>query len=816
MGALVLDVGYALRMLRKSPSFTLVAVASLALGIGANTALFSLVDTLLLKKLPVRDPDGLYQLTVTHRTGTGNDFSYPDFEKLRSSFDLFSGVCAWTMGSASADPGDGPRQVRTALVTGEYYQTLGVSPEIGRLIAPEDDKAGGSGAAVISDAFWRRRFAGSQDVLGKTIRVDKVPLTIVGVTPPDFFGAEVGQYSDITFPVHTYERMNPGRDLLRQASSYWLRVMARLKPGVSPAQARSVLLSVWPRLLEADGPAPVDGWTQKLHIEPGNTGYSAVRLEFSYALLLLMGLMALVLLIACANIANLLLVRATARRQEISVRLALGASRGRLLRQWLTESILLAGLGGALGLLVARWVTALLLLFLPQGGNSFLSFHLNPRVLAFTALLAFLTAILFGLLPALRATRTAPGFILKETGRGLGGGRRGWLTRFVVIAQIAVSLVLVIGAGLFARSLRNLTTMDAGFRRERLLLVDTNPAGAGYKGPRAGAFYRQLLERLASVRGVQSASMSSLTPISGGAWWDPAEVPGYVPAPNETTTVYLNAVSPGYFQTLGTALMAGRDFGARDTAGSPRVAIVNESFARRFFPSADPIGKTFSVARNIDMRNLEIVGVVKDSRYSSLREKPRELVYLALYQFGDGVGGTIAIRLAPEASAAAASSEIRRAVASLGADIPVEIRRFDEQIGRSLQQDRMVAMLSGFFGLLGLFLAAIGLYGVMAYTVSCRTGEIGVRMALGAGRPAVLWLVLRETLLLAGAGALIGAPAALAASRLVATQLFGLSAADPLTISVSTLTILSVAILAGYIPARRASGVDPTVALRYE
>jgi len=815
MGTLLLDIRYALRMLRNSPGFTLVAATSLALGIGANTALFSLVDTLLLKKLPVRDPDGLYQLTVTHRIGTGNNFSYPDFQKLRDGFELFSGVCAWRTGSSAVDLGEGPQLARTAMVSGEFFQLLGVTPAIGRLIAPDDDVAGGSGAVVISHAFWERRFARNPNILGRTIRVEKVPLTIVGVTPPDFFGAEVGESPDVTFPIHTYERINPGRDLLRRAGNYWLRVMARLKPGVSVGSARPVLLSVWPRLQELDGPKPVDGWTQKLHIEPGNTGYSEVRIEFSYALLLLMSLVALVLLIACANIANLLLTRAAARQKEISVRLALGAGRGRLLRQWLTESLLLAGLGGAMGLLIARWSTGLLLLFLPRGDNAFLNFQLNPRILMFTALLTFLTAILFGLLPALRATRLAPGYVLKESGRGLGGGRRGWLARCVVIAQIAVSLVLVIGAGLFARSLRNLSSMNAGFSRENLLLVDTNPAAAGYQGARVGGFYKQLLERLNTMRGVESASMSSITPISGNAWWDPLDVPGYLPPPGETTTAYLNAISPRYFETLGTPFVSGRDFSERDVTGSPRVAIVNESFARRFFRADNPIGKIFSVARNVDMRNLEIVGVVKDSRYSNLREKPKELVYMALYQFGDGVGGTIELRLKPGASASV-SSEIRKIIASLGQEIPVEIRQFDEQISRSLRQDRMVAMLSGFFGLLGLALASIGLYGVMAYTVSCRTSEIGIRMALGAARRDVLWLVLRETIVLAVIGALIGTPAALAASRLISTQLFGLSAADPLTISISLVAILSVAILAGYLPARRASGVDPTVALRYD
>ncbi len=813
------DLCYAARMLRKSPGLTAVVVLSLALGIGANTAVFSMLDMLLLTKLPVRDPDGLYQLVVTHRSATHNAFAYTDYQKLRDGFDIFDGVMAWMTSNLEVQINNVPEEVRGAFVTGAFYEVLGVKPALGRLLVPSDDTVAGASVTVLGYAFWERSFARDPTVIGKVVRIGGLPFTVIGVTPMGFAGAEVDYQRDITVPVHAIKRLEPKNNRLESTGSYWLRVMVRLKPGITMKSARPVLRDLWPKLLDADGARPIDGWTQKLNIEPGGMGVSGVRNEFSEALIILMTLVALVLLIACANIANLLLARATSRRKEVAVRIALGAGRRRLIRQWLTESLVLASLGGFAGMFLAHWITQALLLFLPKGGADFLAFHLDIRMLLFAAALTSATALIFGLLPSLQAANLPPGSAMNESARGSSGRRRTLLARGVVIAQVAVCLVLVTGALLFTRSLQNLARSDYGFQRERLLLVNANPAKGGFKGDRYSFFYKEFLSRIGATPAFRSASCAFITPLSGGMWWDPAVVPGYTPARNEMTTVYLNSISPRYFATMGTPVLEGREFTDADDRNSRPVAIVNESFARRFF-HGDAVGRKFTVGdgdeNDQDTANLEIVGVVANTKYGEPREKQKELVYIAMYQGKVGASGTIQVRLAPGINPDAASGEIRKIAGEIGKEVPIEVQTYDHLFERVLQQDRMVALLSGFFGLLGMTLAFIGLYGVMAYAVNARTGEIGIRMALGAQRGTVTWMILKDSLTLASLGAVIGVPVALAASRFIASYLFGVSPSDPLTLVLAVLAILIVAMLAGYLPGRRASSLDPMIALRSE
>jgi predicted permease len=819
METLAQDLRYAVRILRKSPGFATIAVLSLALGIGANTAVFSMLNTLLLTKLPVRDPNGLYQLLVTHRSATHNSFSYTDYRKLHDGFDIFDGVIAWTASNFQIEVNNAPLEVHGALVTGTFYDVLGVKPALGRLIADADDTATGSSGAVLGYSFWERVFGRDPNVIGKVFRVEGTPFTVIGVTPREFSGTEVDYPRDVTLPVNAVKRIWPKNKLLEQTGNYWLRVMVRLKPGTTMKSARPVLRDLWPKLLEADGSRPIDGWTQKLNIEPGSMGVSNVRNEFSDALGILMTLVALVLLIACANISNLLLARAAGRRKEIGVRVALGASRNRLVRQWLTESLVLTGIGGCTGIMLAHWMAQVLLLFLPKGDAGFLEFHLDVRMLLFAAALTSATTLLVGVLPSIQAANLPPGSAMNESARGSSGGRRAWLTRGVVVAQVAICLVLVTGALLFTHSLQNLARSDYGFQRDGLLLVHTNPAKGGFKGDRGSLFFREFLARLNATPGISLASCAFITPLSGGMWWDPAVVPGYVPAQNEMTTIYLNSVSPRYFATMGTPVLEGREFTDADDKSSRPVAVVNESFARRFF-HGDALGRKFTVGDGNENEqgtaNLEVVGVVANTKYGEPREKQKELVYIAMYQGKIGVSGTIQVRLAPGIRSDSASAEIRKIAGEVGKDVPVEVQPYNDLFRRVLQQDRMVALLSAFFGFLGMTLAFIGLYGVLACAVNARRGEIGIRMALGARRASVIWMILRESLLLASLGAAIGIPVSISASRFVGSYLFGLKPSDPVALVLSTLAILTVAMLAGYLPGRRASSVDPMMTLRSE
>ena len=815
------DLRYAARMLWKSPVFSAVAILSLALGIGANSAIFTLIDAVMLRMLPVAAPEQLVQVdpyTDNHKGG----FSYPLYQQLRDRNQVFSGLL--TVAKTPLRLTDEPEVTgpQGRFVSGNFFQVLGVRPVAGRAIVPEDDRVsegGGNPVAVISYALWQRRFGGDPAALGKTLPVAGKPFTIVGVLPPEFFGLQTGETLDFVVPIANETKIRP-RSWLADGYAGWLSVVGRLRPGVSQAKARADLDVIFRQVNQAQAAGIKDAHNRELFLSrrigmiPASSGLSALRDKFSRPLLILMAVVGLVLLIACANLANLLLDRAAARRREMAVRLALGAGRGRLFRQLLTESLLLSVLGGLLAMLLAGWGSAFLVTMMANGKAPLhLDLHPDARVLAFTAAMCLLTSVLFGVAPALRSTRVDAGPALKGA-RSVGeGAARFWFGKALVMAQVALSLVVLVGAGLFLGTLRNLRTMDAGFERRGILMVSVEPGSAGLRGARLAGFYEALLQRVQGLPGVRAASLSLLTPIAGGGVDFTAKVEGYTPQPHEDTSVYVNYVSPGYFATFGTPLVAGRDFDRHDRTDSPLVAIVNETMARYYFHNASPLGRWVALG---DRQPAEIVGVVADAKYTSLREPTHRTVYQAVLQ-RPGMDTSLRLEVRTTGDPLPLLGAVRAAVRETGSNVPVKNETtFDRQIDESLIQERLMATLSGFFGALALLLAGIGLYGVLAYTVGRRTAEIGIRMALGAGRRSVLWMVLRDTAGLVVCGIGVGLPLALASARLAGTLLFGLTPADPPTMALAVFTMLLAAGAAGYLPARRATRVDPMVALRYE
>ena len=811
----VRDVRYGGRMLRKSPALTAVAILSLALGIGANTAIFTIIDAIALKMLPVKNPSELVQLGRYFGAQRGN-FSYPWYRQIRDQSHSFADVFAISGG----DPcrfraGTETERVDCQYVTGNFYGALGVTAVIGRVIQPEDDQLGGqpTPVAVLSYGFWKRRFGMDPSVIGRTVFLEKIPFTVIGVTRPEFFGVEAGRELSIAIPMSS-ERLIRLESWLDHTDFNWLSVLARLKPGVSREQARADAGVVFKRLVSQQAGQITDLHErqmilgQTLDVIPAGAGLDRLRQKFSDPLHILMAIVGLVLLIACANIANLLVARAAARQREIAVRLALGAGRSRLVRQLLTESLLMSIIGGALGLLFAWWGSNALVIFMSNGQARILA-PLTPdaRALGFTAAVSILTGIFFGLAPAIRATRVDAGPALKET-RSVSPSNR--LGKVLVMSQAALSLVLVVGAVLLGRSLQNLETMNPGFDRSNVLTLDLDAEGGGYKGSRLNDYYQQLLLRIAQVPGVRSASAALIAPIAGGGISNNVEVEGYTARPAEDKEVYVNLVAPRYFETMGTALLAGRDFATTDGKDAAKVAIINQTMARYYFGNANPIG------RHVNMRgSLEIVGVVGDAKYLSLREKTPRTLYVPCFQDDLPWGPSVFVRTSLPVGAMA--RPLGEAVRSLDRNVTLnQIGSFSQHVEQSLIRERMVALLSSFFCLLALLLASIGLYGVMSYAVVRRTNEIGIRLALGADRLDVLRLVLRETMLPVITGIAIGLPMAMISMRLIRDQLFEVGPSDPWTMCIGVLGITGVAALAGYLPARRAARVDPMIALRYE
>lgn len=828
---MIKDLSFALRMLLKNPGFTAVAVLSLALGIGANTAIFQLLDAVRLKTLPVRAPQELAEVRISDLTGRRGSFSdrpsvtNPIWEQLRDRQQAFSGLTAWGTATFNLAQGGETRPANALWVSGSFFNVLGVPPVLGRVFAPSDDQRGcNASGVVISHAFWQKEYGGDAGVLGRKITLANQPFEIIGVTPASFFGMEVGQSFDLALPICADAIVSGSNSRLDNGTTWWLMVTGRLKPGWSMEQATSNLQSISPGLFETTLPANypsinVNNYLGfKLEAVPVATGYSAVREEYERPLWLLLAIGGLVLLIACANLANLLLARASAREREMAVRQALGASRWRLMRQLLAESLLLAVVGAALGAFLAQSLSRFLVSFLTTSNNNvFLDLGVDWRVLGFAAGTATVTCVLFGLTPALRATRIEPGAAMKSSGRGLTAGRERFsLRRALVVVQVALSLVLVAGALLFTRSLNKLETVETGFRQDGILITHTGFSRLDIAPERRLIFKRQMLDAIRAIPGVDAAAETNIVPISGSGWGNAMWLHGA--DTQRKLDVSFSQISPNYFQALSVPLLAGRDFNDHDAANAPKVAIVNETLARKLLDGVSPIGRRFrkEATPSTPETVYEIVGLVKDTKYEDLRENFGPIAYLANSQEPGTTSTGSQLVIHSNLPRAELTAAVKRVLAEVNPAVSIKFLEFKTMIEESMLRDRLMATLSGFFGLLALLLASIGLYGILSYGVASRTKEIGIRMALGARSREVLSLILREALLLVLVGVALGLPAVFAATRFASTLLFGLTPTDPLSLSVAALLLFAVAFAAGYLPARRATKVDPLVALRYE
>jgi predicted permease len=810
------DLRYGARMLRRNPGFTLIAVITLALGIGANTAIFSLMDAVLLKSLPVERPEELHFIArAGARYSEGGAPPYPCFERFRDQNKTFAGMAAFSDSNMRVTIDGQAEEAFGQRVSGNYFSLLGIQPLLGRTLTTADDSIPGAGGpdglvAVISYNYWTRRFGRNPGVIGKTVQVVSHSVTIVGVTPPGFYGLYPGAEIDFSIPMAI---SSAGE--LAEKYAWWFEAVGRLKPGVPVEQARADLDTIFQPFMDEVGVSAEERRDQHARIElpAAGRGLDTLRRKYDKPLQVLMGAVALVLLIACANLANLLLARGTARRKEFAVRLALGASRGRLMRQVFTESLLLATLGALLGLLIASWGSDFLAGFFATGQNRiFLDLALDGRVLLFTASVALLTCLLFGLAPALQSTRVNPGPALKDVGEGRASSRSRF-GRLLVVAQVALSLLLLAGAGLFLRTLQNLKNLDPGFQRDGVLTMRVNPPWGVYQGERLANLWKEVLTRVEQLPGVRSASLATSSPLGGGGRGVRISVAGFTPDAERDRDIRLNQVSPGFFSTLGIAVTQGRAFTGRDDETAPRVALLNEAAARFYFGDRSPLGAQVSVNNRAQH---EIIGVVRDSRYRSLREPGSRLIYLPTAQALDILGSlTLVVRASgkPLEMAGALRSEIRAAGSDL---LLTNIATLDEQAEQSLVQERLLATLALLFGLLALLLASIGLYGVISYDAARRTREIGIRMALGAQARDVLKLIVGQGLGLALAGVTLGLAAAAATTRWLTSLLYGVGATDPLTFAAVTAILICVALLACWIPARRATKVDPMIALRCE
>ncbi|HEV2834503.1 MAG TPA: ABC transporter permease [Pyrinomonadaceae bacterium] len=834
------DLKYSFRVLVQNPAFTAMAVLSLALGIGANAAIFSLLDAVLLKTLPVRHPEQLVFLENGEpEAKRSSNISYRSFEQLRSQNQVLASLCFFSFATrVNAVVNGNAEVVEGQLVSGNFFTTLGVQPAAGRMLLDADDsEANPQLVAVISYSYWQRRFGASALAIGQNVVLNNHPFTIVGVAPPEFFGVIVGSAPDVYLPSASGDQILPRRVRSRPAMLPF--VLARLREGVGEQQAQPALELAVKQIGLADlGP---DGTVEKrdaiqqrrLHLLPASHGFNVLRQQFSTPLRLLMGVVGLVLLIACANVANLLLARAAAREKEIALRVALGASRWRIIRQLLTESLLLAVIGGGLGLLLASWCSSLLLSVFSSGQNPVtagapltINTPLDLRILGFTAAVSLLAAIVFGLAPAWRAARLDLTPSLKAS-RGAGGSTRsfGW-GRTLVVAQVALSFTLLIGAGLFIRSLSRLRNVDIGFQREHVLVFNVDPQLINYERKQIPELYKQMLERIRHVPGVESVTLTRQGLLSGGGTQGSIRVPGFEPRPQENTLInvggeleldvpYFAQVGPDFCRTLGMTILHGRDISAQDNETAPKVALVNEAFARYYFNNQDPIGKRFDRG-SADGGEVEIVGLVKDAKANNVREQTPRTFYVPFLQDSSSWRETsFQIRTTGDPLDLAAA--LRREVQTINPNLPLfRVRTLESQVDESLGQERLVTTLASLFGVLALLLACAGLYGVLSYSVSRRTQEIGIRMALGARRSDVLGLFIGHGMMLVMLGLAIGVAVAFLLTRWISSLLFGVSATDLTTFAIVTSGLAVVGLVACLVPARRATKVDPLVALRYE
>ena len=820
------DLRFALRRLRKNPGFTLVAVMTLALGIGANAAIFSLTDAVLLQTLPVHAPHQLETITSfsPESPNQNNSFSYPMYQDLRDRNDVFSGVLARGGAQMNISYEGRNDRVRGELVSGNYFEVLGVQPWAGRLFTQDDDRTPGAHpVAVLSYSFWERRFGKDPSVVGKTILVNENPLTVIGVSPPGFYGVELSSNADVRVPLMMTPVYNPlPKTRLTSRRHQWLTLMARRKDGVTPAQAEASLEVLYQQIRTGEAqqlPADTSAiererfLASKIQLRDGSQGFQRLQREMKTPLLLLFGGTCIVLLILCANLANLMLARDAAREQEIAVRLALGAGRLRLLRQWLTEAILLSVLGAAAGVLVASWVKTALVAFMPADYRMNLDLPLGWRFIGFTLLVSLAVGVVLGLAPALRAARGRSALALRgETRTFVSGGGLFSLRSGLILMQVALSLPLLIVAALFLNSLQKLRGVDTGFVRNNVLIASINPALNGYSPEKTQSFYRDLLLELRALPGVQAASLSSDSPISGGWDQEGLVVEGYQPQAGERVNAQSSIISPDYFRSLGITLAAGRDFNDQDTAGAAKVAIINETMARKYFGSTNPIGRKIGTD---DKTDTVIVGVVKDAQYLSLREPALRHFFEPIAQQPRLFDLTMHIKTNGEPTALI--DLVRAEVQRLDPHLPLyEVRTLANQIDESITQERLVTWLCTSFGLLATLLTALGLYGVLAFSVAQRTREIGIRVALGAQARDVLKLIIGQGMLLVAVGVALGVGVSLAITRLVASLLFGVTPTNVTTFVAVSAGLVLLALFACYIPARRATKVDPLVALRYE
>ncbi len=825
------DFLYALRTFRWNKAFFAIATISLALGIGANTAIFQLLDAVRLRMLPVAHAEQLMELRIkSDHCCSGNfsdrhpNFTYAQWEQIRDHQQAFSSIFAWGDSRFNLTESGEPRFAEGLWVTGDFFKTLAVRPLIGRLLNNSDDRPGcGSPAAVISYSFWQREFGGDPLVLGKQLLLDGHRLDIAGVTPANFFGVEVGRSFDVAVPVCAEPLIEGDNERLTKRHDWWLAIIGRLKPGWSLTRAAAQMKSISPAVFESTVPPnyrPDEAkyYTKyKLDTKPAGAGVSSLREDYQEPLLVLLGIAALVLLIACSNLANLMLARASSREREMAVRLAIGANRARLIRQLLVESLALTAIGTALGGFLAQFLSHYLAGFLSTGDNPvFLDLALDWRVLSFTAGVAVLTCLLFGLTPALRATQTHPASAMKAAGRGLTADRQRFgLRRALVICQVALSLVLMAGALLFVRTLRNLLTLDTGFNRNGLLIMQFDASRLNLSPARRNLLYRELLDGIRNTPGVQQAANVRIVPISGSGWNDFIEFLGKRSA--KPMLPWFNRVSAGYFRTLNTPIIAGRDFDQHDTTNSPEVAIVNEEFCNQFLGKTNPLGKQFRILTGPGEAPhvYQIVGLVKNSKYRDLREKFQPNVFLAeTQQKESNPGFSMIVRSAvPLGSLMPA---LKKTIVQQNAGISFQFQAFNTQVDNSLMRERLMATLSGFFGFLAAALATVGLYGVISYMVARRRNEIGVRIALGAGGGEIVRLVLHEAVFLLVIGSIVGVVLALALGRTASSLLYGLQPTDPSTMAGAVLALAIVAIAASLLPALRASRLQPMVALREE